>query len=185
MNGFSGALTVAALALIGKVIYDIWTRWQERRSIAAALAGEIGAYLALIRPAEIPGVYRRIATLDREQRLKALRAMPSPPPTHPVFDKVAHKIGLLSADEAREISAFYNIVTGFRIHVSNFSTDKFLEAPDQMHVGILNFLAQAVEDEAPKAAQLVARLRQTADKGFWSASVQIMRERAGRLGIAR
>lgn len=128
MNGFGGALAVAGLALMGKVLYDFWTRFEERRSIAAALAGEIGAHIGIILPADLPGAYRRIATLDRETRVKALRAMPATPTSHPVFDKVAHKIGLLSADEAREISAFYNMVTGFRIHASNLSSDKFLDA---------------------------------------------------------
>ena len=39
---------VAALALSGKVAYDAWVRFDQRRGVAGAFVGEIGAYVEII-----------------------------------------------------------------------------------------------------------------------------------------
>lgn len=151
-----------------KDLYDMWVRHQERRGIAGALAGEIGAYITLLKPMQTANSFRKIATIERKERVKVLRAMPAPPNNHPVFDAVAHKIGLLSAQDALDTSAFYNVVTGFRIHVTNFASEKFLDAQDEIHTGLLNSLAETIEAEAPKVELLVKRLQRTASERFWS-----------------
>lgn len=161
MDALASALGVAALALFAKVLYDLWHHWLERRGIAAALAGEIGAYITLLRPQTTAASLRTIATMGHADRVKALRAMAVPPIGHPVFDKVAHRIGLLSAQNALEVSAFYNVATGFRLHMANMSSDKFLEGPEAMQVTTLQYLAKAIEDEAPKVLLLVERLRRS------------------------
>lgn len=87
------ALAVAALGLFGNIFLDRWKHHQERRTIAAAIAGELGAYLDLIRADETPSNFRKIATLDLDTRQKRLRTLHHPPTGHPVFEKVADKIG--------------------------------------------------------------------------------------------
>jgi hypothetical protein len=44
------AFTTAALALLAKIASDWMQRHYDRQGIAAALAGEIGAYLNLLKP---------------------------------------------------------------------------------------------------------------------------------------
>jgi hypothetical protein len=87
--------------------------------IAAALAGEINAYVDLLS-AKIDGrdaaaSYRLAAGLNQDARLVWLRTIPPLPSAHPVFDKVAEKIGQLPHAEAYAISRFYNVITGMRL----------------------------------------------------------------------
>ncbi len=181
MDALAGAIGAAALALAAKILYDMWVRHQERRGIAGALAGEIGAYITLLKPMQTADSFRKIATIERKERVKVLRAMPAPPNNHPVFDAVAHKIGLLSAQDALDTSAFYNVVTGFRIHVTNFASEKFLDAQDEIHTGLLNSLAETIEAEAPKVELLVKRLQRTASERFWSRNLVVVKQAAALL----
>jgi len=165
------AFIAAALALVGHIFYDQWKRHHERRAIAGALAGELGAYIELLQPAVSPKHFRTIADprISREARQRGLRSMAPPPNSHPVFDKVADKIGLLDVRDAVEVSEVYNVVTGMRLHIANLSTDAFLAAPDEGHIALLNIIASAIEKyagEGGKAVVLVDRLMAVSRERF-------------------
>ena len=112
MLALTTALFTAALALLGKIGFDLWGRQRDRRGLAGALAGEIGAYLDLLNGDTLSAAYRQIAALDRDLRVGRLRSLPALPTTHPVFDKVAEKLGTLPHAAAYGVSRFYNVVTG-------------------------------------------------------------------------
>jgi hypothetical protein len=166
MLPFTVAFLVAALALVGKIVFDLWERHHQRGSIAAALAGEIGAYVKLLDPPNTVAAYRTIATFDHATRRRRLRSMLKTPTGHPVFDKVADKIGLLPAAEALDISAIYNVVTGMRIFMSSLSSDEFANADDEVQVAILGKIADTIEQYHPFALDLVERLKRISAQRF-------------------
>src|ERR1700722_9958925 len=114
------------MAIVGKMAFDEYDRYRLRRGVAAGLAGEIRAYIELLQPATLAANLRRLASFPRPDRLAGLSAFGPLPNSHPVFDRVADRIGLLSVDIALQISKFYNVVTGFRLLASGVSTERFM-----------------------------------------------------------
>lgn len=166
MLALTVALLTAALAVGSKILSDHWTLHQQTRGVAAALAGEIGAYLQLLNlPTTVPA-YRTIAALHGDDRRKCLRLIFKPPIGHPVFDKIADKLGLLPIAEARDVSQIYNVVTGMRIFLAGFSSKEFLEADDEYQVGFINHVADEIEKYHPIAEALIVRLTKVSDRKF-------------------
>ena len=178
MLPLAAAIFTAALGLMAKVLFDLWGRY---RGVAGALAGELGAYIDLVRPAETAGNLRTTAGLGREDRLMVLRTYPALPTSHPVFDKVADKRGVLAYQEALGVSRAYNVVTGMRLLMMNMSTPGFLDATDGVHQQRLNFIAETMEREGPTGLELVAMLKGTAAEGFWTFVRGSVAVREGRL----
>lgn len=168
MFALTTAFIAATLALLGKIGFDVWGRHRERRGIAGALAGEIGAYVDLLNPETTPAAYRAVAALDRNQRLERLRGFPPLPTSHPVFDKVADKIGVLPYQAAYGISRVYNVITGMRLALASMSAAGFLEACDEVQQGRLFFVAEAIEQEGKTARDVVTLLKKVSQQSLWS-----------------
>jgi hypothetical protein len=161
------AFLAAALALGGNIIFGLWGRYRDRCGVAAALAGEIGAYVKQLNPPDTVTAYRKLATFDHETRRRRLRSMLKTPDSHPVFDKIADKIGLLPAAEALEVSSIYNVVTGMRIIISSLSGDEIAAADDEVQIAILGKLADAIEQNYLPAQELIERLKRISNQSFW------------------
>ncbi len=99
-----GAIGTTFLSVTGKIAFECSQRDAERRGTAAALAGEIGAYIDNLNPDVAAPAYRALAAFDREARVKKLAAFPPLPTGHPAYDKLSEKIGLLPPHLVREIS---------------------------------------------------------------------------------
>jgi hypothetical protein len=168
MESLATALFVAALALLGKVSFDAWNRHHERRTIAAALAGEIAAYISPFEREPAAESFRKIAELPTAIRQQRMAGFPVPPSGHPVFDKVAGRIGLLSASHARDVSRFYNAVTAFRIFITNLSSEKFLKADDDYQKAMLQRIAATIETQLPLAQALVKSLEEVSRDRSWN-----------------
>jgi hypothetical protein len=168
MLALTVAFFTAALALAGNILAGLWRQYLERRGIAAALAGEIGAYMKLLNPPTTAKNFRAIAALDEATRRRRLGSMLTKTPEgHPVFDKVAGKIGLLPVAEALDVSAIYNIVSGMRIILSGLSTEKFVAADAEMQIANLNYIADTFEQQHQPAQDLVRRLTGISNEPFW------------------
>ena len=167
MSALTTAFSAAALAVLGKIVFDVWARYRERRGIAGALAGEISAYVDFLKPETTSATFRSLAALGREQRLDWLRTYPPLPTSHPVFDKVADKIGILPFRVARGVSRTYNLVTGIRLLLSSMTTPGFLEASDAVQQGRLIVVAEALGREDPAARDLIAMLHHISQQSFW------------------
>jgi hypothetical protein len=142
--------------------------WDGAVSVAAALAGEIGAYVKQFDPPTAIANYRAIAAFDHATRRRRLRSMPKRlPDTHPVFDKVADKIGLLPVAEALDVSSIYNVVTGVRLMISWLSTDEFAGADDEVQIAVLDRIADGIEQNYQPALDLVERLKGISSQSFW------------------
>ena len=152
------AFFAAALALIGKLAIDAWSRHHQRCSVAAGLAGEIGAYLTFFRRTDGAAGFRAIAGLSIAERKSRLSAVSPLPSGHPVFDEVAGQLGVLSVPLAHEVSRIYNIVTGMRLIIGNLSSDRFAQSHDAAQKGILEFIASTIDTELPNANTLVVAL---------------------------
>jgi hypothetical protein len=169
MASLATAFFTAALALFGNIVVSLFGRHRERCSIAAALAGEIGAYIWHLDPSTTVESYRRVATFDHATRRRRLRSMPRRlPDNHPVFDKVADKIGLLPVAEAGDVSSIYNVVTGMRLMITGLSSDEIANADDEVQIASLNFIADGIERNHRPALDLVERLKGLANQSFWS-----------------
>ena len=164
MESINAALYTAALALFGKIGFDLWTRSRERQSIAAGLAGEIGAYLELLNLQQHGQNLRAWAAADPATRAAMLKAIPSLPTNHPVFDAVASKLGQLTPDQAKGVSRIYNVVTGMRLLMVGMSSDAFAALPENLQIFNLEHIAKMVEDEEPRTKRLIADL--LAPQGF-------------------
>ncbi len=167
MLSLATALFTAALALFGKILFDLWGRHREQSAIAGALVGEIGAYIDLLNPPVTSVNYRAVAGLPRQERLGVIGAFPALPTSHPVFDRLADKIGSLPHGNAEGVSRIYTVVTGVRLTLSSMSSQGFLNASDVIQQGRLSFIADTIEREGPKARDLIASLRRVSEQTFW------------------
>ena len=135
-----------------------------------ALAGEIRTYVDFLNPPDrralapgaSPGMWdnmRQIASIkDRATRVISLGALGKLPNTHPVFDKVADKLGYLGTDDATAASRFYNVITGMRLQWANLSSPGFLAASDDHHAATLRVFANMLENEVRAGRALSDRL---------------------------
>ena len=168
MSALIVALAVAALGFFANVVLDLWKRHRERCAIAAAIAGELGAYLDLIKVDETPNNLRKIAALDLDTRQKRLRALHHPPNGHPVFEKVADKIGVLDVQDATDISATYNVVSSVRLMLVNMTSESFSAAPDDFQKAMIEAVAATVEKYGARGKSLIDRLKTvSAEKFNW------------------
>ncbi len=161
------AVVGAALSVAGKIVFDLWQRSKEHRGIAAGLAGEIRAYLDLLNLPSTAKAYRDMAGTSRAARIEWLRTLGPFPSTHPVFDKVADKLGYLGVEDAYAVSRIYNVVTGFRLILANMSSPGFVAAGDPLHAAAIDFVVTTMEREARCADHLIERLRLRAERSPW------------------
>jgi hypothetical protein len=134
------------------------TYWRTRRSVAGALAGEIGAYYRLLSTNDLAGGLRTHATAPRADRRDWARSLPATPTGHPVFDKMSDRIGMLSSQNAQRISEVYNLVTSMRILLAGFTLPGFIDASDRMQAARLAITADLLDKEILRFPGTIARL---------------------------
>lgn len=159
------AVFAAAISVITKVAYDLFTHWRSRRSIAGGLAGEIGAYYRIWHDYDLAAGLRRHTTESRADRQDWLRSFPAPPTGHPVFDRVSDRLSLLSPDNVQRTSEAYNLVTGMRLLLAGLALPGFVEASDSLQTARLTTMATMLDKEMLRFPGTVARL-ETASRLF-------------------
>jgi hypothetical protein len=166
MAELATALWVAALALAGKVAFDAFQRFEVRRSVASALAGEIHTYLHFLDPPVLGPAYRAKAELPREDRISWLKSLPVLPSSHPVFDKVADKIGSLPAGMAGGVARVYNVVTGGRLLLTSLSTPGFIEAPDHLQIERIETIWLLIDKQTKVFTDTIEQLEAVSQQSF-------------------
>jgi hypothetical protein len=167
VNALTVAVWAAALALIGNMVFTILRLYRERRSIAAALAGEIGTYITLLDPPATSQNFRELAALDQATRRVRLRELGKAVEGLSVFDKIANKIAVLPKAEALEVCAVYPFFTGMRTILNNLSGAQFGEADDPMQIMTLNHVASMLDQRQQSMQELIRRLGRLADESLW------------------
>jgi hypothetical protein len=105
------------------------------------LAGEVGSYLRLSQPKRTVESIKLLAKIPYDERIIRLRGLFSLPSGHPVFERVADKIGSLSPDAARGMSEASNIIAGARLMLTVMSSESFLQASDEVQVTRITAMA--------------------------------------------
>lgn len=160
------AIVTGVFGFLAKIGLDIRTEHQARKAIAAALAGELGAYLRLSDPERTAEHIKAIAKMPYVERIIRLRGLFSLPSGHPVFDRVADKIGSLSPEAARGISEAYNIISGARLLLESMSSDAFLQAPDEVQVARITVMADRFAQEIKGMRSTAALLDRLSRQSF-------------------
>jgi len=168
---FGNALLVAALAVVGKVAYDAWVRFDQRRGVAGAFVGEIGAYVEIILEMDLETNLAAWTNLPTEARGVILRALPPLPTGHPVFDKIADKLMLLPPQQSIGISRFYNAVTSMRLLMVNMRSPEFIALdPDMQNVNFRMVAAMVGREFRSARDKLLPALQALADETVLKAS---------------
>lgn len=113
--GLIGGVVGALLSGLGQFLHGLYTRRQERLSLSAALAGEVGAVLRLIERRGYVEHYRRCAgMLDGVKESVGAAAIPviaAEQDYAEVFRASVERVGLLGP-LAGDVSAFYALSKG-------------------------------------------------------------------------
>jgi hypothetical protein len=160
------AVVTGVIGLLTKIGIDIRTEHLARKAVAAALAGELGAYLRLSQAERTAENIKALVQIPYDERGVRLRGLFSLPSGHPVFDRVADKIGSLSPEAARGISEAYNIITCARLLLVSMSSDAFLQAPDPVQVTRITVMADMFAQEIEGMRRTVALLDHLSRQSF-------------------
>jgi hypothetical protein len=160
------AVVTGVIGFLSKIVLDIRTEHQARKAVAAALAGELGAYLRLSQPEQTVENIKALTKVPYDERVILLRGLFSLPSGHPVFDRIADKIGGLSPEAARGISEAYNIITGARLLLASMSSDTFLQAPDQVQVARITVMTDMFAQEIEGMRRTIALLDRLSHQNF-------------------
>jgi hypothetical protein len=162
----SSAFAVAALALVGNIVFEVWKRSWDKRGAAGAIAGELGGMLENLRPHILLPHLRNLAVAPVPQVRPVLPLFGPLPSNFPVFDRVAEKISLFSSRDAREISRIYNIVAGMRLILTNLGSDRMNTVPDQGIPAMFTEIANTLDREIPVAQALIDRLTRMSERRY-------------------
>lgn len=160
------AVVTGVIGFLTKLGLDIRAEHQARKSVAAALAGELGAYLRLSQPERTVENIKALANIPYNDRITRVRGLFILPSGHPVFDRVADKIGGLSPEAARGISEAYNIITCARLLLASLSSDNFLAASDQMQVTRITVMTDMFAQEIEGMRRTIALLDRLSRQSF-------------------
>ena len=156
------------IGFLTKIRLDIRIKHQSRKSVAAALAGELGAYLRLLQPEQTVEhikarlLQRFLAKSDSSScAARSLFQL-----AIPVFDRVADKIGGLPPEAARGISEAYNIMTAGRLLLTSMSSDSFLQSPDEAQVARIIVMADRFGQEIEGMQRIIALLERLSHQSF-------------------
>jgi len=163
MTTFLASLTPIVVALlvawVTAFLAEDYRRFREGTSLAAALAGELQAYLeAFERGSRTLQEIRK--HLDTGVPLRYMP--PFKPPSDPVYDAGVARLGLLGPEIARDVAYTYQNVNAFRVAYSNM-TETYLKVEPFIVLGTLDgaIAAATKAEERGKMAvkQLDARAR--------------------------
>jgi len=141
------AIISGLIAFLAKFAFDIRAEYQARRGLAAALAGELGSYVRMMRFDAVVVGLRQLTRASHERRLSFLQAFPTVPFDHPVYGKAADKIGSLTPEAARGISEAYSVITAYRLQVAQLGSQAVIESGPEVQIRRINALARLVSKE--------------------------------------
>jgi hypothetical protein len=143
---------IGALAAIGGGAAVSWITWQrERQSIANAIAGEIRAFVAILK-------WRNASELLRKGY-----EFPYEGGDFPVFAAYVAKIGLLPSDIAGDVTEFYGYAAGI---FQDFKTLNANRLNDLQKRKLQDSLANNIDGIIPKAETLILKLQKEAARSW-------------------
>ncbi|QBB69213.1 hypothetical protein ELE36_01815 [Pseudolysobacter antarcticus] len=152
----SAALIVAFL---NSILAEVFRRYRDRKSLAAAIAGELASYEPAL-PIIQQILRTTIQTIEAEAR-NTVVFRPFEKPKDFVFEKAVERLGLLGPKLAEDVVYVYSNLNAFRVSFGLISTH-FIEMSDaEAHARCVACL-DAVERTAQRGKPLIAALKNLA-----------------------
>lgn len=107
MADIVSVLVGGAVALAGGVLTKLWESRIERRALAHALAGEIGAITEIVERRNYQGLVRLIVEAVKASHEPQFIQVPISQQYFTAYEANAAKIGLLPSKAARDVARFY------------------------------------------------------------------------------
>ncbi len=131
MDTVLGVVIGAVLAGLGKLVFDLYTRAQDRKGIAAAIAGEVSGIIYATEMTKMVDSFEWLANALRSP------SPPSPPWNYvdtefkvdPVLAAYLPRIGTLGGDLPQRIAHFYNLVGTIRLKQKMMASGLWNDAP--------------------------------------------------------
>lgn len=166
--GLYAAIITASIALIGKMAFDFFDRYRERRAIASALAGELQAIIDLSNTRQLVPLLEGLNLAAPIERCRLLQSLPPPLSEATVFKSIANRIGILSTDLAFDISRTYSVVSGMRQMFGHLSSENFSKDEFEGQTAQIGRLLEILQRDLPVAHKLIADLQDVARQHWLS-----------------
>src|SRR5690349_12349192 len=125
-----GAL-IGGAAIGGQLVSESYKRHRDRRSTAAAIAGEVSAITKRAAMGKTAEHYEHLLRMaERGEKLAFPKLHRDPVAFDPVYEKHLDKIGLLDPDVVMSAAAFYNYLQGLRVFQAAIADGTIPAAPN-------------------------------------------------------
>lgn len=145
LASFTPIVVALLVAWVTAFLAEDYRRFRDGTSLAAALAGELQAYLEAFERGN-PILLEIRQHLEKGVPLKYMP--PFKPPTDPVYDSGVARLGLLGPEIARDVAYTYQNVNAFRVGYANM-TKTYSKVESFIVLGALD----GVIDAATKAKE--------------------------------
>ncbi|WP_175888761.1 hypothetical protein [Burkholderia cepacia] len=157
-----GLVGVMAGGYVNNFIAEDYRRFRDGQALAGALAGELESHGEALPALKTTLEIMKSAALSDE----GLKLNEWPIPPSPLFEENAAKIGLLGAEDAREVAYVYEHIRAFR-QLFHMLSKSHREMPKEwsysMIVGCLDTITRAESRGRP----LVESLKRQATAAYW------------------
>jgi hypothetical protein len=118
LASFTPIVVALLVAWVTAFLAEDYRRFRDGTSLAAALAGELQAYLEAFERGT-PTLQEIRKHLDKGVPLRYMP--PFKPPADPVYDSGVARLGLLGPEIARDVAYTYQNVNAFRVAYANMT----------------------------------------------------------------
>jgi len=156
-----GAAALLAVAYLNSFVAEIYRRFLDSTTLAAALAGELKSHFSAFPV--LNGMFDTLLVTAKAGSAIPLRRIPTP--TDPIFDAAATKIGLLGTTLARDTVYIYEQLRAFRIAmdiIAEFHQE--MESAELEHR--LTHCKNIIGNSTEKIEQLIGNLEEFAQRKF-------------------
>ena len=178
----SVALLGASLAILSSYALESYKRHRDMQGIAGAIHGEISAIVRMTKESNIVENLSIIKYNVNSTNPKLNGMSSAIPNYHPVYDKIADKIGVLPADIPEKVSMFYNYLFGFRRSASEIFTGFYdkAEFSKEIKSSMLEYSLLLIKDSMKLADVILPELQKISKEKWFKFRLRFPAHRAAR-----
>jgi hypothetical protein len=154
LASFTPIVVALLVAWVTAFLAEDYRRFRDGTSLAAALAGELQAYLEAFERGT-PTLQEIRKHLDKGVPLRYMP--PFKPPADPVYDSGVARLGLLGPEIARDVAYTYQNVNAFRVAYANM-TKTYLKVEPFIVLGALDGAIEAATKAKERGTVAVKQL---------------------------
>ncbi|OOG42682.1 hypothetical protein [Rhodanobacter sp. C05] len=167
MTTFLVSLTSIVVALVAAwataILAEDYRRFRDGTSLAAALAGELQAYIEAFDTG-LPTLHDIRKELKKGAPLKYMP--PFKPPGDPVYESGVERLGLLGPEIARDVAYTYQQVNAFRASYVNM-TETYSKVEQFVVLGSLEGVISAATKALDRGNSAIQQLDARARATYW------------------